>query len=269
MRPYNIHFLAGLPRAGTTALAAVLNQHPQIHCSAGSALVNVMRDALRTYQNSAHTIAAPLEGFDQPQRMLVGLMEGFYAHVSRPNVIDKNRFWSDPFNMQMIHTATGRRPKVICPVRPVVDVLASWVLLLGNKLDQENVITAEMKRGLYPLTVDGLCDYLVGPRGTVGDAMRYMKAATDSSYADCVCIVHYRRFLASPQHELNKIHRFIGLDTFGYDFKNIEATVIEDDVKAYGIEGMHKVERTLPIHDIPARDILGNRLHSFYKEFVL
>lgn len=262
-----MHFLAGLPRSGTSAIAAVLNQHLDIHCSLGSALPSVLRTARERYQDSEHTKAARVPG--QVNGLVRGIMSGFYDYVGTQHVFDKNRWWSDPVNMAMVHEATGRRPRVICPVRPLPEILASWVTILqanpGNTLER-----SARSRG-YDWTTEGICAYLTGPDGNVGDSIKHIRAAVKSSYFDCLLFVHYSNFLKAPQHQLNRIHDFIGLDRFKYDFTNITHPAVEDDATVYGLPGLHDVTPYVPSGREPghAKAVLGGRLFDYYEGFTV
>lgn len=261
-----MHFLAGLPRSGTSVIGAVLNQHPDIHCSLGSALPAVLRKTMEHYHDSEHTKAAPVEG--QADSIVASVMSGFYAHVTAPHVFDKNRWWADPVNMAMVHNATGRRPRVICPVRPIPDILASWVTILlenpGNLLER-----SARSRG-YDWTTEGICAYLMGPDGNVGDSAKHIRSALQSSYSDCLLFVHYQNFVEGPQHQLNRIHDFIGLDRFKYDFTNIKPPAVEEDVKVYGIAGLHTVSPAVKDQGLGrAIDVLGPKLFNYYEGFAV
>jgi hypothetical protein len=96
-----------------------------------------------------------------------------------------------------------------------------------------------------------------------------MRAAVDSPYSDCIFVFPYNDFVQNPQHAMNRLHAFIHLDRYSYDFENIEAPFTENDVAAFGIEGLHKVERCIPKTSTRARDVLGTRLYDFYKEYTI
>ena len=51
-----LHFLAGLPRSGSTLLAAILNQNPAAKVSSTSELVNIL-DVLANLWAKAHTLS--------------------------------------------------------------------------------------------------------------------------------------------------------------------------------------------------------------------
>ena len=66
-----IHFLAGLPRSGSTLLAYFLAQNPKIHVTPTSGICDMLRAMLQAY----------------------------FGRVERPICIDKNRYWAEFLEM--------------------------------------------------------------------------------------------------------------------------------------------------------------------------
>ena len=64
---------------------------------------------------------------------------------------------------------------------------------------------------------------------------------------------------------MNRIHEFLGLDPFTYDFNNIDGTVVyENDEEAWGISDLHKIAPRLgKQHNQSAKKVLGNQYDSF------
>ena len=48
----SLHFLSGLPRSGSTVLAALLNQHPQIKATSTSGLIGIMGAVCAAWEGS-------------------------------------------------------------------------------------------------------------------------------------------------------------------------------------------------------------------------
>ena len=68
----NIYFLAGLPRSGSTVLAAILNQHPSVHATSTSGLLDILVGTLTAW-NSSQTVRASIDkaaNEDEIQRIL-------------------------------------------------------------------------------------------------------------------------------------------------------------------------------------------------------
>ena len=66
-----LHFLAGLPRSGSTLLAAILNQNPAARVSSTSELVNIL-DVLANLWAKAHTLSIR----DPERTRLIEVMRG-------------------------------------------------------------------------------------------------------------------------------------------------------------------------------------------------
>ena len=113
-----LHFLSGIPRSGSTVLAAILNQNPLTHVSTTSGLVHAL-DGLASTWSSASLLNA-----NDPERLkLAAIMRGsidaFYEHTDKPVVIDKSRGWPIDLIMASMAQVLGRQPKIIATVRSV------------------------------------------------------------------------------------------------------------------------------------------------------
>jgi sulfotransferase len=90
----NLHFFSGLPRSGSTVLAAILNQNLNTHVSTTSGLVHALDGLANIWAQ------APLLNENDPQRdglakTMLGTIETFYADVAAPVIIDKSRGTAD------------------------------------------------------------------------------------------------------------------------------------------------------------------------------
>src|SRR5579863_6521730 len=86
------HFISGLPRSGSTLLAAILNQNPRFRAGMTSPLADIMGVVI------AETSSKNDFSFDvtdeQRVAMLRGLVENFYAGQPPSSIIfDTSRLW--------------------------------------------------------------------------------------------------------------------------------------------------------------------------------
>lgn len=255
--------LAGLPRCGSTVLGAILNQHPEIHASTASHLLPSMRSVVANW-GGQHIAANP--NHISLGAMLSGMMEGAYAHVEKQTVFDKNRSWAHPFNLEMIERVTGTRPKVVCMVRPITDILASWLTVMSRN-DRISKIDEDIVRCGFDLTDEGRCRYLMSIHGSVREAWTHLQEAKETPYwSTSFLFIEYDAFVSDPQVQMDRIHQFIDLPPFSYDFENIQANEVEDDDAAYGLRDLHTVRPRLEKVSVPAIDVLGSRLYHFYDD---
>ena len=47
-----LHFLAGIPRSGSTVLAAIMNQNPETQVSTTSSLIHILNGLAETWSNA-------------------------------------------------------------------------------------------------------------------------------------------------------------------------------------------------------------------------
>ena len=119
------HFLAGLPRSGSTVLAALLNQHPALHASATSGLGELMFNTFNVWKNSSAEQAST--EIEQVKAVLCGMMDARYKHIDKPVVIDKARNWAETTTIGVLKELLPYKPKIIATVRNVEDCAASFV----------------------------------------------------------------------------------------------------------------------------------------------
>ena len=241
--PKKLHFLSGIPRSGSTVLAAILNQNPQTHVSTTSGLVF----ALDGLANTWHT--AQLLNNSDPKRELLArtmrsVVNSFYE-TDKPIVIDKGRGWPIPVIMGAMTQVLGRKPKIIATVRSIPDCMASFI-----RIAKPNNLDEWMEKG-------ELSNHLKAAYKTLQAGYQY-----DPS---CFLIVEYEDLLNNPKHELERIHKFLDLNPFSYDFNNIDgSTVAEDDENLHHYKGLHDIKPKLERqHNQLSREVLGNH----YKEF--
>lgn len=240
MRDITLHFLSGMPRSGSTVLAAILNQNPLFHVSTTSGLVFALDGLANTWHS------APLLNDTDPNRIKLaqamrGLIQGFYKEdTDKPIIIDKSRGWPIPVIMAAMTQILKRKPKIIATVRSVPDCMASFV------------------RVAKPKNVD-----LFLQSGELTDHLRAAYQSLLAGYQfdkECFLFVEYDDLVKDPKTELKRIHKFLGVKPFKYDFNNIDgSSVKEDDEMVHGYTGMHDIKPKLEFqHKESAKEVLGN-----------
>jgi len=239
-----LHFLSGVPRSGSTVLAAILNQNPATHVSTTSGLVHALDGLANTWAQTP-ILNEPDPERDALARTMRGVVDAFYANVEAPVVIDKSRGWPIPIILQAMRKVLGREPKIIATVRSIPDCAASFV------------------RIAKPADLDAFINS--------GELMDHLKAAYQSleegyRYApDNFLFVEYEDLIANPKEQLARIHTFLGLEPYEYDFNAIDgSSVKEDDENLHGYSGMHDIKPQLgKLHNDNSKDVLKHYYSSF------
>ena len=239
-----LHFLSGIPRSGSTVLAAILNQNPLTHVSTTSGLVHALDGLANTWHS------AGLLNENDPERKKLaqtmrGAIDAFYEDTDKPVVIDKGRGWPIPVIMSAMSQVLGRKPKIIATVRSVPDCMASFV-----RVAKPEDLDTFMATGQ-------LADHLKAAYISLQEGWNYDP--------ECFLIVEYEDLLSNPQQELDRIHAFLELPPFEYDLSNIDGTPVkEDDENLHGYSGMHDIKPKLERqHKDHPKDILKHHYSAF------
>jgi hypothetical protein len=241
--PKTFHFLAGLPRSGSTVLAALLNQHPDVHASPTSGLGEVMFNTFKAWQGSSAEQAAP--DVDQIKTVLRSIMDAKYAKVDKPVVIDKARNWAEASTVQVLKDLLPYKPKIIATVRNIDECAASFVRIAKPNDPEQFLRNSELIGHLKESYTALLSGY------------NYDKS--------CFLFVEYEDMMADPKKQLARIHEFLELGDFDYDFDHLdEYAPKERDEEIWQIPNLHAVAPKLgKRHNEHPEDVLQHMHQNF------
>lgn len=227
------HFISGLPRSGSTLLAALLRQNPRFHAGMTSPVGALFSGMLSQF--SAGSEFGPIITQEQRKRLLTGLFRNFYAEQAGKDIIfDTNRQWCAklPALMDLFPQA-----KVIACVRNVAWVMDSIERLYrANPYENTKLFGDEVERN----TVYSRVDTLAQRNRLVGFAWAALKDAYYGEHAKSLLLVEYDLLAATPEKVLRLVYDFLGEPWFEHDFEHIEYDAPEFD-QALGLKGLHKV----------------------------
>jgi sulfotransferase len=255
------HFLSGLPRSGSTLLTALLNQNPQIHASTNSPLLDTIHytEEYLLY-NSEQYKAHP-----KPQaahKVLSSISHNYYFDTPEPIIVDKSRGWVN--QIQHIKDYITPEPKIICPVRNIQDIMVSFLSLIERSKTTSFIDKGLIERNLE-LTNDNRCDFLMSPSGIIGQSYHALTEAFRKSHQRYLLFVEYENLISNPQRELNRIHSFLKIPEYSYDFSNVRPKFDENDV-VYGLENMHTVRNKVEKIHRDNSKYLSKYIMDKYKE---
>jgi sulfotransferase len=230
------YFMSGLPRSGSTLLSALLNQNPDIHASTNSPLLDTIHytEEYLLYKSEQY------KAHPKPEcahKVLSSIPHNYYFNTPEPIIVDKSRGWVN--QIQHIKDYITLEPKIICMVRNIQDIMVSFLALI-EKSQSLSFIDKGLMENNIKLTNDNRCEFLMSPRGIIGMSYHALAEAYHKGHQKYMLIVEYENLISSPQQEMNRIHTFLGLDLYSYDFSNVRPKYDENDI-VYGLENMHTV----------------------------
>ena len=124
-----IHFVSGLPRSGSTLLAAILRQNPRFHAMMTSPVGHIYLTMLSAV--SRKNEAAVFIDEAQKRELLRGVFGNYYHAIGAEKVVfDTNRVWCTKLPALVNHFPNA---KVICCVRSI-----SWIMDSIERLIRRN-----------------------------------------------------------------------------------------------------------------------------------
>jgi sulfotransferase len=239
------HFISGLPRAGSTLLAAILRQNPRFHAGMSSPVGALVRNMLN--QLGAGSAFGPVVTTEQRRRLARGVFDSYYADQTGKDIIfDTNRMWCAqmPALMDMFPGA-----KVIACVRNVAWVMDSIERRYrANPFEITRLFNDDTERN----TVYSRVDTLAQRNRLVGYPWTALKEAFYGEHAASLLLVDYDLLAQAPQQVLPLIYQFLGEPTFAHDFEDLHYDAPEFD-DALGLHGLHKVR---PRVDLERRETI-------------
>lgn len=253
--------MSGLPRSGSTLLTALLNQNPEIHASTNSPLLDTIHytEEYLLYNSEQYKATPNPEG---AHRVLSSIPHNYYFNTPQNIIIDKSRGWVN--QIQHIKDYITPEPKIICIVRDIQDIMVSFLSLI-EKSKSTSFIDKELLESNLELTNDNRCDFLMSPRGIIGMSYHALYEAFRKGYQKHLLLVEYDDLIQNPQKELNRIHIFLNIPFYSYNFSSIVSKIDEND-SVYGLENMHKVRNKIEkIHKDKSK-YLSEYIMTKYKE---
>ncbi|HUA54271.1 MAG TPA: sulfotransferase [Candidatus Sulfotelmatobacter sp.] len=238
-----IHFIAGLPRAGSTLLAALLRQNPHFHAGMTSP-VGSLYVALLAEMSGRNEFSVFI---DERQRhaLLAGLFDAYYQDIHPTKLVfDTNRIWCTKVAglVQLFP-----RARIICCVRQV-----SWIIDSIERLVQRNPFEPSKIFGFDAGgTVYGRADGAANATGFVGYAYNALKEAFFGQHAQRLILVQYDSLTKQPAATLRALYVALGEPAFEHDFDNVVYDEAAEFDARLATPGLHTVGRRVRPNERP------------------
>ncbi|MEG5031534.1 sulfotransferase [Microcoleus sp. AT3-D2] len=227
------HFISGLPRSGSTLLAALLRQNPRFHSAMTSpvgGLVERMLEAM-SEDNEFSAFISP----EQKRALIISIFSAYYhPQADKEIIFDTNRLWCSklPLILELFPEA-----KVICCVRNIAWIMDSIeILIRRNAFDVSRLFNNPAERA----TVYSRTEALSQGSRLVGYAYNALKEAFYSEQSASILLVDYELLTINPTKTMSLIYQFLGEELFEHDFENVQYHEPEFD-KRLQTKGLHQV----------------------------
>lgn len=241
-----IHFISGLPRAGSTLLAALLRQNPRFHTGMTSPVNSLFSALLRQMSQENETAVFIDDG--QRMRLLRACFDAYYADIHPDKLVfDTSRGWTTklPALVELFPHS-----RMICCVRN-----PAWIVDSVERLTRRNKFEPSKIFNFDPGgTVYSRADGLSSGSGMLGFAFNALREAVYGEHPDRLLLVRYETLTHNPLGTLAAIYGFIGEPLFSHDDRHIEPdyAAMEFDARL-GASGLHAVG---PVVQVKSRSMV-------------
>lgn len=258
-----LFFLSGLPRSGSTLLGSLLSQNKDVTVTPTSPMLDLL-----CYTNEAFEKLNEKYTYDfatVSANIYKGIVENYYKHFETPIVIDKHR--GHPRNVNPLKMFVLPNPKIICTVRPIPDVIASYIKLIEKNKQEDNFVDNDLRTKNMHITIANRAkvlweNYISDPYQSMAFGLKHHKQN--------LLLVEYDKLVANPINELMKIYQFLDLPFYEqHQFVDIHNSCAEDKDAAWGLENLHKIRPKLEKQSTPPPEILGPFLADYYSQYNL
>jgi hypothetical protein len=205
-----IFFLAGFPRAGNTLLTSILNQNPDIGCTPHSLTLQIVEDVFILKQNEIFLNYPDERSLDN---VLDIIYAAYYKDWNCKYIIDRGAAGTKG-NLILLKKHLKQEIKIIFLVRPLLEVLASWITWAWKTPD--NFIR---KASNNPVEA---CHNLMKEEGKIMKEMRCMHNLLKPENRHHVHFIDYKEIIEKPAATMKGIYKFFNIPFFKHRFTNLE-----------------------------------------------
>jgi sulfotransferase len=226
-----IHFMAGLPRSGSTLLAGILRQNPRLAASMQSPVADIFSSALKGM--SGFFESSIFLSDEQRVRILTSLFEAYYAGSAQERVIfDNHRSWCLHISILVRLFPEAR---MICCVRS-----PAWILDSIERHIQKSALQPSRMFNYDPgISIYHRVEHLMKSQ-MVGPSLNALRQAWFGEHARRLIAIRYESLTQRPAETIARLYDLLGEEQFVHDFNHVEYDASEFDAWL-GLPGFHKL----------------------------
>jgi sulfotransferase len=229
-----VHFISGLPRSGSTLLAALLRQNPRFHAHMSSPLAGMV-DAMSGEMSDRNQYSAFITD-EQRRRVLRGLFANYYGEEFKADIVfDTSRTWCSKLPLLAVLFPDFR---IVACVRHV-----SWIVDSLERAMRRNALRPSFMVDFQTGgTVYNRAEGFAAGDGIIGYPYNALKEAFYGGHARHLMLLQYETLVRDPRRAMAEIYDFLGEPGFEHDFDNVHFDASEFDERT-GMPGLHVVGR--------------------------
>ena len=202
----------GMPRSGNTLFASIMNQNPEIVCTANSITLEIMKDL---YLLKETDVFQNFPDHKSLNNILDLVYDLYYKEWPQRIIIDRGPVMAtgNPGNFELMKIHYKRPFKCIVLIRDLMDVLASYMKWYTENPDSF-VNRYDLKNDEEKLNM------IMNKDGAVAKDLSAIHNAY--KHPEICHFVKYDNLIADPEKEIKKIYKFIDEPYFNHRFIDLD-----------------------------------------------
>mgnify|MGYP003659380549 CR=1 FL=1 len=240
-------FLNGVPRAGNTLLATILNQNPDMQVSANSLVTGGL-----LHQAHSLTSSELFKNFPDNKSLdnvLENIIPNYYKDWNCKYIIDRSQVGIQDI-LLLLKKYLKNPLKIIVLERPLEDIISSFMTAQKN----------------WKSPLDNQLEWLLRPDGALMVGLMSIKNLSRPEYKNITHFITYDDLVNNPKKIINGIYEFLEVPQYNHYFNNL---------KKFSVNGMFYNENWLlptqvemDLHDVKTKDISFTK-HDKLPEYAL
>jgi len=248
-----LFFLVAMPRSGNTLFASIMNQNPDLVCTANSITLEIMKDLFLLKKTDVFQNYPDHKSLDN---ILDIVYDTYYKDWPQKYIIDRGPVMTKG-NFALMQKHFKRPFKCVVLLRNLMDVLASYM-----KWYTENPDAFPNKYG--DTTDEQKLLRIMNKDGAVAMDLEAIKNAFN--YPELCLFIKYDDLVQNPEEEINKVYNFFEIPPFQHRFFNLNQIQVNGMGYNDGIVGknMHTIRNEIKKEYNPHIEKIPQRIREKY-----
>ena len=248
-----LFFLVAMPRSGNTLFSSIMNQNPDIGCTANSITLEIMKDLFLLKRTDVFLNYPDHKSLDN---VLDTVFDTFYKDWNYKYIIDRGPVMTSG-NLALMQKHYKRPFKCIVLLRDLMDVLASYIKWF------ENEPTAFPNR----YNCKNIEEKLSKVMNKDGAVAKDLEAIQNSyNYPDMCHYIKYDDLVAKPEQVISEVYQFLDIPYYKHDFKSLKQFEVNGMTYDDNIVGnkMHTIRTEIKREENPYKQMIPQRILDKY-----
>lgn len=248
-----LFFLVAMPRSGNTLFSSIMNQNPDIGCTANSITLEIMKDLFLLKRTDVFLNYPDHKSLDN---VLDTVFDTFYKDWNYKYIIDRGPVMTSG-NLALMQKHYKRPFKCIVLLRDLMDVLASYIKWF------ENEPTAFPNR----YNCKNIEEKLSKVMNKDGAVAKDLEAIQNSyNYPDMCHYIKYDDLVTKPEQVISEVYQFLDIPYYKHNFKSLKQFEVNGMTYDDNIVGnkMHTIRTEIKREENPYKQMIPQRILDKY-----